>query len=218
VEFAGKRAQGKYPGLAVASGLHESPAVLLISHVLTELGDEQMNALSDLAARAACVLWVEPGTHECSRRLIAVRERLRDKLQVIAPCPHQAPCGMRAPGNEAHWCHHFAAPPAAVFTDPDWGRFAHETGIDLRSLPVSFLVLDRRPAPVPPPGAARVIGRPRVYKAHAAVLACEAAGVRELRLSKRALPEAFRRIKKDDFPPLQTWQTDGDEITGTADW
>jgi hypothetical protein len=35
---------------------------------------------------------------------------------------------------------------------------------------------------------------------------------------QRALPEAFRRIKKDDFPPLQTWQTDGDEITGTADW
>jgi hypothetical protein len=216
MEFAARRARAKYPQLNVTTGLRDAPTVLLISHVLTELNDEQLAALTEFAASAACVLWVEPGTHECSRRLIAVRERLRGAFQVVAPCTHQAPCGMLAAGNEAHWCHHFADPPPAVFTDPDWGRFAHETGIDLRSLPVSFLVLDRRPAPVLPGRTARVIGRARVYKAHALVLGCEATGVHDVRLSKRALPEAFRQMKKGAFAPLQVWRTEGDEVTATT--
>jgi hypothetical protein len=40
--------------------------------------------------------------------------------------------------------------------------------------------------------------------------------VREVRLSKRALPEAFRQMKKDSFAPLQVWRTEGDEVTVTA--
>lgn len=216
MQFAAKRAGEKFPQLNITSGLRDAPSVLLLSHVLTELNDEQITALTEFAASAACVLWVEPGTHECSRRLIAVRERLRGAFHVVAPCTHQAACGMLADGNAAHWCHHFAAPPPAVFTDPDWGRFAHETGIDLRSLPVSFLVLDRRPVPVLPAGTARVIGRARVYKAHALVLGCEADGVRDVRLSKRALPEAFRQVKKDAFDPLQIWRTEDDEVTATT--
>jgi SAM-dependent methyltransferase len=212
MEFAAKRARAKFPQLNSSTGLRDAPTVLLISHVLTELDDEKIAALTDLAARATCVIWVEPGTHECSRRLIAVREQLRSNFNVIAPCTHQSSCGMLAPDNAAHWCHHFADPPAAVFTDPDWGRFAHETGIDLRSLPVSFVVLDRRPAPVLPVGAARVIGRARVYKAHALVLGCTADGVRDVRVSKRALPEPFRQMKKGTFAPLQVWRTEGEEV------
>lgn len=218
LEFAARRARQKYPQLNVTTGLHDAPAVLLVSHVMTELTDEQVGTLADLAARATCVLWVEPGAPECSRRLIAVRERLRGAFHPVAPCTHQAPCGMPAPGNAAHWCHHFAAPPPAVFTDPDWGRFARETGIDLRSLPLSFLVLDRRPAPALPAGAVRVIGRPRVYKAHAQVLGCAAEGVREWRLSQRTLPAVFRQMKKGAFAPLQVWRAEGGEVVDTQPW
>ena len=91
-------------------------------------------------------------------------------------------------------------------------RFANLLGIDLRDLPLSFLVLDRRPVLRLPQGAARVIGHPRIYKAHALLLGCDASGVRERKLTQRALPEEFRRWKKGKGDVLQIWRCDGDEI------
>jgi hypothetical protein len=165
---------------AVAPGATRPTFTLLISHVLTELNPEQTAALVDLAARAECVLWIEPGTSEVSRRLIGIRERLKERFNVIAPCTHAAPCGMLSSENERHWCHHFAAPPREIFTDGNWSRFARLTGIDLRDLPLSFLVLDQRAAPSLPAGSGRVIGHPRVYKAHALLLGCDATVTRAI--------------------------------------
>ena len=212
MRFAVKKARAKYAGLPVATGLAEIPAVLLISHVISELEPKQIESLADFAASATSVLWVEPGTYEASLSLIAIRERLRGRLNVVAPCTHQARCGILAPENERHWCHHFASPPPEVFIDGNWARFAKMMGIDLRSLPLSFLVLDKRTVPVLPPGAARIIGHPRVYKAHALLLGCDETGVREHRLTQRALPDEFRRLKKGESNPLQLWTSDGDQI------
>src|SRR5207244_1564733 len=105
---------------------------------------------------------------DLSRRLIAIREELLGPFHVVAPCPHQGRCGLLAPGNERHWCHHFAEPPAEAFQSADWRRFSTELGIDLRSLPVSFLVLDRA-MPKPSPGA-RQVGRSRRYKGYTTYL------------------------------------------------
>jgi hypothetical protein len=236
MQFAARRAQQKYPGLKVdtgpgslttdlpvneptpnPSGEGERARVrgrltLLISHVLTELTPEQTEALADLVTRATSVIWIEPGTYEASRTLIAIRERLCDTFKVVAPCTHQERCGILAPENQRHWCHHFASPPSSVFIDGNWARFANLLGIDLRDLPLSFLVLDQRPAPLLPAGATRVIGHPRIYKAHALLLGCDASGVRERKLTRRVLPEEFRRWKKDKGEVLQVWRCDGDEI------
>ncbi|MGA2139390.1 MAG: small ribosomal subunit Rsm22 family protein [Verrucomicrobiia bacterium] len=173
---------------------------LLLSHVLTELSADQVDALVALAAHATAVIWVEPGTYETSRRLIALRERLRGPFQVVSPCTHQAACGMLTPENERHWCHHFAPSPPEVFMDGNWARFARLAGVDLRSLPLSFVVLDKRPQE-PRVNAVRVIGRPRVYKAHALLLGCDSPGVREYRVTKREQPDAFRRLKKGEVAP-----------------
>jgi ribosomal protein RSM22 (predicted rRNA methylase) len=141
-----------------------------------------------------------------------VREKLRGKLFVIAPCTHQAACGMLATGNKRHWCHHFAPTPSEVFTDSDWARFARMAGIDLRSLPLSFLVMDRRQPSALPENAMRIIGKPRLYKAHAQLFGCDTTGVHDRKLTKRALPEVFRQLQKETIEPLQTWRCDGDEI------
>ena len=136
-------------------------------------------------------------------------------MNVVAPCLHAARCGILAPENERHWCHHFAAPPPGVFTDGDWSKFANLMGIDLRDLPLSFLVLDRRSAPAMPAGATRVIGRPRLYKPYALMLGCDELGVAEKRLSKRNAPETFRQLKRGDCDPLQLWRCEGAEIVAT---
>jgi hypothetical protein len=181
VAFAAARAKAKYPELKIVggSGSPSSENTLLISHVLTELTPDRTQALADEATRAQCVLWVEPGTYEASLTLIAVRERLRSQFNIVAPCTHQERCGILAPENERHWCHHFASPPPKVFTDSNWARFASVMGVDLRDLPLSFLVLDKRPVPPLPCGAGRVIGHPRIYKGHALLLGCDAPGVSE---------------------------------------
>lgn len=213
VRYATRRAAEKYPDLDVAAGPTEAPAVLLLSHVLTELTPEQVESLLELVPRAEAVLWVEPGTFEVSLALIAIRERLRTVFRCVSPCPHQQRCGILAEGNEAHWCHQFAAPPPAIFQDPQWGRFAAEMEIDLRSLPVSFLVLDRRPVEGVPEGTVRVLGRPRIEKGQARLLGCAAEGVREYRLPKRTLPRTFHQFRKGRWPSLQRWACRQDEIT-----
>ncbi len=154
----------------------EPPGVLVLSHVLNELRE-----LPDVIARADAVLWVEPGTHADSHALIAAREKLRDRFHVVAPCTHREKCGMT--GND--WCHFFAAPPTGIMADGDWVRFAQRAGIDLRSLPYSYLVLDRRPVV---PAGARVIGKPRRYKGYAKALLCDATGVRDTMIQKRDMP------------------------------
>lgn len=157
----------------------ENPGILVLSHVLNEV-----NEIPDVVERADAVLWVEPGTHADSRALIAVREKLRQRFHVVAPCTHRAECGMLAPENDRHWCHFFAQPPAGVMADPNWVRFAQRAGIDLRSSPYSYLALDRQSA-----GAGmRVIGEPRRYKGYAKVLGCDTTGVREMMVQKRDVP------------------------------
>src|ERR1041384_5443924 len=104
LRFAIRRAQQQSPKLEVVSGLPAAPGLLLLSHVLTELDEAALDQLLTLARRAAAVIWVEPGTRDASRALIAVREQLRGEFQCAAPCTHQAPCGMLAAANAPHWC------------------------------------------------------------------------------------------------------------------
>jgi hypothetical protein len=212
MRFAADRMKLKHPEVQVGIGQCDAPALLLISHVLTELSSDQAIQVADFAAQAGSVIWVEPGTYEASLELIAIRERLRARMSLIAPCPHQGRCGILVSGNQRHWCHHFAQPPGGVFTEGAWARFSRLTGIDLRSLPLSYLVMDQRHSPVKP-GTTRVLGRPRIYKPHALILGCNESGVKEHRLDKRTFPEAYRDIKKDRFDSLQRWTSENGVLT-----
>jgi SAM-dependent methyltransferase len=196
-------AQAQIPGAIVG----QSGDVLLLSHVVNELDDWGLDELCALAGKASVVLAVEPGTYESSHRLIELRERLRQEFQVIAPCVHRGVCGM---AGSRHWCHHFATPPREVVRDGNWARFAKLAGVDLRSLPVSYLVLDKRPFRVP--GNVRVIGRPRLHKGYALVLGCDAEGVREARLTQRKWPAVYRQARKGELAGRQWWRCAGTEI------
>ena len=209
MRFAAQRLGGN-----VTTGQQPCPT-LLLSHVLTELSNAQVPALLELCRAATTILWVEPGTFTASRRLIAMREQLRDSHQLVAPCVHQQACGMLTEANARHWCHFFAPSPPEVFTDGNWARFAKVAGVDLRSLPVSYLVLDRRPHAELPAGAVRVIGPARFRKGHLLVTGCDAAGVRECRLTKRVLPEQFTQFRKGEAGTLQLWHRAGDELVAS---
>ncbi len=219
IDFAEHHARKAFPALAAERAsvrfLREAEPIglLVVSHVVNELDEIARAELSALCDRAQSILWVEPGTHEVSRTLGQWREKLRsDGLQLVAPCPHQAACGVLAPGNERHWCHFFAAPPAGVYADSGWVKFGQRAGIDLRSLPYSFLALDRRPVTAAA-GLSRIIGEPRHYKGYAKIFNCDAGGVAELMLQKRDAPELFKTLKHGSDATLHRWTHQNGRIT-----
>lgn len=219
IDFAEHRARRLSAALAVERAsyrfLQETPIDLLVlSHVVNELDANDRAELSGLLDRATTVIWVEPGTHEVSRALVDWRERwLAAGAHVVAPCTHRAACGLLAPGNERHWCHFFASPPPEIFANSGWVRFGQRAGIDLRSLPYSFLVLDRRPTALPT-GASRILGEPRVYKGYAKIFNCDAEGVSELMLQQRADKGLFKSLKRTHGPLIYRWTREGERING----
>jgi len=225
--FATRRAAEEHPGLALEQAPDWGDPVpagdftLVISHVLNELAPADSAALLALVRRAAAVLWVEPGAGETARTLVALREELRSAFAIIAPCTHRSGCGLLAPENQRHWCHHFARPPIEAFTDGFWSDFSRRLSIDLRSLPYSFLVLERPAAAAPEPtpaGWARVLGEPREYKGYAKVLSCEAGGVVERMLQKRDAPALFKQMRRLPAPPLFRWKLRESRIAGGETW
>lgn len=220
-DFAAEAATRAFPGLAVAQatpGLlasREPLGLLLLSHVLNELPPDALDTLRVLAACADEILWVEPGTHDVGRALAAQRELLRATgFRVIAPCTHEQECPLFAAGRERDWCHFFAPPPPAIFADSDWVKFGQRAGIDLRSLPYSFLALDRHRPMATPPDASRVIGRPEHFKPYARLLNCDATGLAELELPKRADPALYKQLERSRAPLVYRWRRDGTKILG----
>lgn len=174
--------------------------LVLLSHVLTELNDIQLQALSTQLASAGTIIWVEPGTPFCSHRLIRLRNELSTDFNVVAPCPHQAKCTLE--NSEKDWCHMFAQPPKEVFHDPEWAQFSKTLNIDLRSLPTSFLVLEHKSVSsryVSNAEKQRLIGRPRFYKGHAKLILCDESGVNESSLNERHYKREFKAWQRDSF-------------------
>jgi len=222
IDYALHAARSRLPGVVVEVASRtlregrEPISVLVVSHVLNELDDDARAELVRLLDRSTCVLWVEPGTHEVSRGLLTWRaEAGRTGLAVVAPCTHAGACGLLAAGNERHWCHHFAAPPAGIYADSGWVRFGQRAGIDLRALPYSFLALDRRAQPAPE-GVSRILGEPRLYKGYARIFNCSAAGVEELTLQQRVDAALFKELKRARGPLLYRWTRQGDRIVSAA--
>ncbi len=217
--FAAERAQRENPGVEIGIGARvDAQTLLVISHVINELPEKELHALLSLAGHAGEIIWVEAGARDESRRLSAARDSLMERhpgLVAVAPCTHQATCGMLAIKNERHWCHHFAQPPSDIFQSARWHQFGQELGIDLRSLPYSFLVMERaRAEPPTPPGFSRVIGQPREFKGHDKVLSCHVGGVSELILQKRDAPDLLRELRKGPDAPVYRWDIEEGKILG----
>jgi len=139
-------------------------------------------------------VWVEPGSRRTSRALGEVRSRLARVLDVLAPCTHQAECGALARSDA--WCHFFARPPQDVYTEGNWAELGRELGIDLRSLPYSFLALARRGGVTVERGpAARMLARPRLTRGRAECELCDASGVHAVDYLQRSDKQLFKKLE-----------------------
>jgi hypothetical protein len=209
----------RFPGLPVSTATtgflqgHDPIGLLVISHVLNELHPSGIDAIRALIARSRAVIWTEPGTRDASRSLGSIRDEFLDSFKAVAPCTHSDACPILAPGNERHWCHHFATPPPAIFADSNWVKFGQRAGIDLRSLPYSFIALDRN-CDSTEAGLSRVIGRPEQFKPYVRVLNCDISGVAELTIMKRDNPILYKELDRTRRPLVYRWSRDGATVTG----
>ena len=220
-EFARQSAEKAVPGLDVAAATAgfmsgtQPIGLLVVSHVLNELPSPALDGVRRLVSRSGAVLWVEAGTRATSRALGALRDEWSRDFEVVAPCTHGNPCPILGPGNDRHWCHHFALPPPAVFTDSNWVKFGQRAGIDLRSVPYSFIALDRT-WKRPESGLSRVIGRPEHFKPYARFLNCDSSGLSELTLAKRANAPLCKELERAKRPLVYRWIREGGPISGGA--
>ncbi|MCA2961256.1 MAG: hypothetical protein IOD12_13465 [Silvanigrellales bacterium] len=200
----------------------DKETLLLVSHVLTELGAHDLSHLTALASKAGGILWVEPGTPFCGERLVELREAFRSQGFVpVLPCPHSGRCGLAGrsglAGRTGHsaapdaqqrdWCHLFAEPPREVFQNGEWARLAKALKVDLRSLPVSFLFLvsgervkrqSLVSAPLPS-AEALVLGRPKGLKGHTQLVLCSEESVQTLDWQHKHDRALAKTLEKPDF-------------------
>jgi SAM-dependent methyltransferase len=218
-DFAREQATQAFPGLEVAVASpsflesEEPLGLLVVSHVLNELPQEALDQISALVARSRALIWVEPGSRTTSRALGKIRDQLLDEFRVVAPCTHANACPILRAGNERHWCHHFGFPPPGIFADTNWVKFGQRAGIDLRSLPYSFMALDRN-SPGSPPGLSRVIGRPETFKPYVRVLNCDAQGLEELEVIRRSAPALYKELSKTKLPLVYKWEREDLRVVG----
>jgi hypothetical protein len=216
-DFAHDRARSEFPGLSVAAATvgylrsSEPIGLLVISHVLNELPPPALDEVRGLIARSRAVIWTEPGSRETSRMLGSLRDSCGNGFRVIAPCTHSGSCPILGTGNERHWCHHFAAPPSRIFSDSNWVKFGRRAGIDLRSLPYSFIALDRDWTG-DASGLSRVIGRPEQFKPYVRLLNCDEGGLSELTVLKRDNAALFKELGREKRPLVYRWAREGVRI------
>jgi hypothetical protein len=217
-EFARDKATQEFPGLPVAAGTTEGLrdgepiALLVVSHVVNELAPSALEEVRSLVGRSRAVIWTEAGSHDISRALGSLRQEWIEGFRVVAPCTHSNACPILAPENERHWCHHFAAPPSAIFADSNWVKFGQRAGIDLRSLPYSFIALDRD-WDGGEAGLSRVIGRPEPFKPYVRLLNCDAGGLAELLVMKRDNAALCKELDKTKRPLVYRWTREGNRVS-----
>ena len=101
--IAGEPSRAGFASWRVGSAVPAAD-LITVSYVLSELTPDAQRSLVAAATGAArrAVAIIEPGTPSgCARILTARAALLEAGWQVIAPCPHQGPCPLRAPD----WCH-----------------------------------------------------------------------------------------------------------------
>jgi ribosomal protein RSM22 (predicted rRNA methylase) len=170
-----------------------SADVVVGAYALAELSASARARVVASAWRASTrlLVLVEPGTpagfehiHEARAALIAAG------AQILAPCPHEGPCPMRAAGVSVDWCH-FAVrvPRSRLHRQVKGGTLGYEDE------KYAYLVVSRAPDPARPD--ARVLRHPRIEKGRIALALCTPDGAQRDIVTRR--DATWRAARKVDW-------------------
>lgn len=179
------------PG-AIANGPFD---LVIVGYALTEIADAELPSVVDRlwALAGGALVIVEPGTPRDHARLMGVRSRLIALgANIVAPCPHQAPCPL--PAHD--WCH---------FSVRLGRRRAHRLikGADAPFEDEKFAYLAVGRFGAASLASARVIGPPRAGKAGISLKLCSDKAFRETFIPKRDKARYEQIRRKDWGDPLR---------------
>jgi len=199
MEFSYEKLSKKFPKNSFHQGTPTEKAFYLISHVINEVDLKAKNSLRNRLSCSDGFFWIEAATKHHSQLLVEERNfflHKREKASVAFPCPHLGPCELLRGHDD--WCHFFAEPPMAFFTERFWSDFKKNLSIDLKSLPYSAMAIDFRKEQLPvDEGKYRIIGSARHYKGYSLAQACTScAKISEKKLSTRNNKALIKEIKK----------------------
>jgi SAM-dependent methyltransferase len=120
----------------------------------------------------------DPGTQECGAAMSALRDGLADRVRVLGPCTHQAPCPLR--DSPLGWCH-FTLP---IPLGPVASAIAHSAHKQHHVVRFSWLALEVA-TPSPASSGRRVLSLQR-EKGKTRLLGCGAGGAEMLTRLDRA--------------------------------
>ncbi len=156
-----------------------------------EVVEGWLDGLGRKLADKGLLLVLEPALRETSERLEALRDGLAagTRWQVLAPCPHAAPCPLRAGGE--HWCHEVRRwqPPESLLY---LNRHLHRS---VETLKYSYLLLAEGSHKRPPmPSRWRLISPLAELKGRFIAAVCAPDGRRyTLEVPTRALKKAGKK-------------------------
>lgn len=169
--------------------------LVVVGYALTEIAESDLPSVADRlwAQTGGALVIVEPGTPRDHARLMGVRARLvAAGANVIAPCPHRAPCPL--PADD--WCH-FSVRLARRRTH----RLIKGAEAPFEDEKFAYLVVGRFGAEAP--ASARIIGPPRAGKAGTSLKLCGDKAFRETFIPKRDKPRYEKIRRKDWGDPLR---------------
>jgi ribosomal protein RSM22 (predicted rRNA methylase) len=164
--------------------------LVTLAYVLDELPPAQIASLVGRlwAATADMLVVVEPGTPAGWSRILALRAQLIEEgAQIVAPCPHRAPCPLAPPD----WCH-FAQRVAR-------GRLHRQVKaaeVPWEDEKFIYLAATRRPGLA---AAARVIAPPQKGGGTVTLKLCRSDGQAAARLWSRREGDAYRAARRLDW-------------------
>ncbi|MCF6474294.1 rRNA methyltransferase [Nonomuraea sp. MG754425] len=176
---------------SVGAGLDRPAADLVtMSYALGELpAADRPGVVGWLAAQAAMVIVIEPGTPAGYATVAAAREILAAQGRtIVAPCPHDGGCPI-VPGRD--WCHFSVRLPRTALH-----RRIKAGTLSFEDEKFSYVAAATGPWPRP---AARVLRHPVKRKGVVSLRLCaDGDGLREVIVSKRQ-GELYRRARDTDW-------------------
>ena len=172
--------------------------LVVVSYAVGEVQASRLPAVVDraLALARGAVAIVEPGTPAGYQRILAARDRLRERgAALAAPCPHDGRCPMAG----SDWCHF----PARLDRSRLHRRLKQgELGWEDEKF--SYVVAVPGPASPPRRAPARIVRRPRKDTGHVRLPLCALDGLREAVVTRGAAEYRAARDAEwgDAWPPV----------------
>lgn len=161
----------------------------ILSYALMELQNPFLLLEQWWESKTPFLIILEPGTPSAYAFLMQVRQKLCSLgAFVIAPCPHQLPCGMKPPD----WCHF-----SVRLERSRLHRFLKGADLGYEDEKYCYLVMSREPVDLSL--SSRIVSRPKIHKGFVELNLCGPSGQVTQSTFSKSQKQIYRKARKSEW-------------------